>query len=219
MTTIWRGWRLRWPTRAKARAVIVPCAVAAVANVLVLGAAAAVRSAFTRDMSVPATTAHDVPRDAAPRTPDVPRATKTLPAPSPAIVEEERRDIERRLQEWIAATNAGDVPAQMTFYAPRLTTFYRTRDVSRAAVRAEKTRVFRDADVVDIRIGAPEITFSDDAGRAVTRFEKRYVIGGRRTRRAGAVVQELEWVKSAAGWKIVSERDLRVLAPEATTRG
>jgi hypothetical protein len=44
MTTIWRGWRLRWPTRAKARAVIVPCAVAAVANVLVLGAAAAVRA-------------------------------------------------------------------------------------------------------------------------------------------------------------------------------
>ena len=222
------GFRAPWPSPAKVRAVIVPCAAAAVANVLVLGAAAAVRAAFTPNPTtahgsdspvaptpsrVPATPPPEVPRSAAPLTPEVPVAA------APRSVETERQNIERRLQAWIAATNAGDLRGQMTFYAPRLRTFYLSHDVSRAAVRAEKTRVFRDADVVDIRAGAPDITFSDDASRAVTRFEKRYVISGRRARRAGAVVQELEWVKTGGDWKIVSERDVRVLDPRTGASG
>jgi hypothetical protein len=39
------------------------------------------------------------------------------------------------------------------------------------------------------------------------RFRKRYRIGAR----GGEVLQELRWRRTPSGWKIVGERDLRVL--------
>jgi hypothetical protein len=43
-------------------------------------------------------------------------------------------------------------------------------------------------------------------------FRKTYMIKGR-VNRQGEVLQELRWVKSDDQWKIVSERDLRVIRP------
>jgi hypothetical protein len=44
-------------------------------------------------------------------------------------------------------------------------------------------------------------------------FRKTYVIEGKVSRRTGQVLQELRWMKEMDGWKIVSERDLRVIRP------
>jgi hypothetical protein len=45
------------------------------------------------------------------------------------------------------------------------------------------------------------------------RFRKQYESGGSRggRRRSGEVIQELRWRRTAEGWKIFSERDVRVL--------
>lgn len=118
-----------------------------------------------------------------------------------------QNDLRAALGEWIAATNARDINRQMQFYAPTLGAFYLARNASRESVRAEKARVFASASTVDVRASAPEISLSRDGQTAVMRFQKRYRIG----ERGGEVLQELRWRRTPAGWKIVGERDLRVL--------
>jgi hypothetical protein len=115
------------------------------------------------------------------------------------------------LDEWIVATNARDIARQMDFYMPRLEAFYLARNVTRDFVRAEKRRTFAAADLIDIRAAEPEIIFRDGGRTAVMRFRKQYRIEGGPRNRRGEVVQELRWRRTPAGWKITSERDIRVI--------
>ncbi len=115
------------------------------------------------------------------------------------------------LDEWIAATNERDITLQISFYMPTVQAFYLTRNVRLEDVRAEKARVFARATVIDIRAAEPEIIFREAGQIAIMRFRKRYRIEGGRETRRGEVVQELRWRRTAAGWKIFSERDVRVI--------
>ena len=99
----------------------------------------------------------------------------------------------------------------MDFYSQKVNAFYLTRNVPREAVRAEKSRVFGRADLIDIRAAAPGIRLSRDGRTATMRFRKKYAIEGGGEDRRGEVVQELRWQRTGDGWKIVSERDLRVI--------
>jgi serine/threonine protein kinase/ketosteroid isomerase-like protein len=121
-----------------------------------------------------------------------------------------RAEISGALGEWMAATNSGDVAKQMTLYNPQLGAFYKKRDVTRADVQAEKQRLFDQASKIDVRASEPQITISRDGRTATTRFRKRYNIEGKENRE-GEVLQELRWVKTEHGWKIISERDLKVI--------
>lgn len=115
------------------------------------------------------------------------------------------------LDEWIAATNARDIERQMDFYLPTLAAYYLQRTVPRAAVRAEKARVFAHATTIDIHAAEPEILLREDGSTAVMRFRKTYVIAGGGQDRRGEVIQELRWQRTQAGWRISSERDVKVL--------
>ncbi len=115
------------------------------------------------------------------------------------------------LDEWIAATNARDINRQMSFYDSRLGAFYLARGASRETVRAEKRRVFERASAVSVRASGASVRLTPDGRTAVMRFRKRYSIEGAGVERRGAVVQELRWRRTPQGWKIVSERDLRIL--------
>jgi ketosteroid isomerase-like protein len=118
-----------------------------------------------------------------------------------------RDELRAALGDWVAATNARDINRQMQFYAPTVGAFYLARNASRESVRAEKARAFASADSVNVQTSEPDVRVSRDGQTAVMRFRKRYRIG----ERAGEVLQELRWRRTPAGWKIVSERDLRVL--------
>jgi ketosteroid isomerase-like protein len=142
------------------------------------------------------------------------RATPTLRATGARVAARGRdaaAELRAALDDWLAATNARDISRQMIFYLPTLDAYYLQRQVPRAAVRAEKARVFARARTVDIRAAEPEILLSDDGRAAVMRFRKAYVIAGGGQDRRGEVVQELRWQRTAAGWRISSERDVRVL--------
>ena len=115
------------------------------------------------------------------------------------------------LDQWIAATNARDIEKQISFYAPILKAYYRASAVSREFVRADKTRVFQRADVIDIRASTPEIVFDNQGRAARMRFHKQYTIEGGRQDRRGEVLQELRWQLIDGNWKITSERDLQVI--------
>ena len=143
-----------------------------------------------------------------------PRTTAASPgtSASPAAAVDEVAALHDALDEWIAATVRGDIPAQMRFYPARVPVYYTRRDVPRDAVRAEKLKVFGGARTFTITTDTPKIELLDDHVTAVTRFRKRYVIEGPGVRRRGEVLQELHWMRTADGWLIVGERDARVIA-------
>jgi ketosteroid isomerase-like protein len=116
------------------------------------------------------------------------------------------------LVQWIDATNSRNIEKQMSFYMPQLQAFYLARNASKKAVRIEKTRAFAAASSINIRAEEPEIVFQDKGQTAIMRFRKKYNIqNGARTKR-GEVVQELRWRKTGSGWRIFSERDIKVLS-------
>jgi ketosteroid isomerase-like protein len=119
--------------------------------------------------------------------------------------------LRRALEDWIAATNARDIERQMSFYPPVMRAFYLTRNAPRAAVRAEKERVFQRARTVEVRAAEPELIIQEAGRAAVMRFRKSYLIEGGGRNRSGEVVQELRWQLTPDGWKIFSERDVRVI--------
>lgn len=120
-------------------------------------------------------------------------------------------ELNTSLADWVSATNSRNVDRQMNHYASKVNAYYRTRNASPEAVRAEKRRVFARADQVDIQTGKPEIVVGPGGKSATMTFRKKYAIkeGGRS--RTGEVLQELRWVKSSDGWRIVSERDVKVI--------
>lgn len=138
-------------------------------------------------------------------------ASTTRPAAT-TVSDTSSADVLRNaLVEWIDATNKRDIDKQMSFYLPRLRAYYLTRNTSKDFVRNEKQRVFATASLIDIRAEEPEIIFQDGGRAAVMRYRKKYrVENGRRSRR-GEVIQELRWQRTGDGWRIFSERDIRVL--------
>jgi hypothetical protein len=114
--------------------------------------------------------------------------------------------------EWLAATNARDLERLMKSYSLKMDAFYRARNVSQDVVRADRTRLFERAEVVEVRTGDPEITLSGDERTATMHFTKEYVMKVRGRERRGKVLQQLRWQLTGEGWKIVSERDIRILS-------
>jgi ketosteroid isomerase-like protein len=142
-----------------------------------------------------------------------------LPEPSAAVIDppaeaERRRALAETFAGWLAATRRGDVEAQMAFYAPRLNAYGLDRDVPAARVRADKARLYDEAEMISIEAGPAEIRLEPGGERAVIRYRKRYAVSGPRVRRRGEVVQELTWIRTGEGWRIVGERDVRVLSRE-----
>ena len=120
-------------------------------------------------------------------------------------------DLKRALEDWISATNQRDIDRQMAFYMPQMKAFYLTRNTTRDAVRSEKDRAFSTARSIDISADEPEIVLQDNGRTAVMRFRKSYRIVGPARTRSGVVIQELRWQRTSNGWRIFSERDVRVI--------
>ncbi len=120
-------------------------------------------------------------------------------------------ELKNALDKFISATNSGNIEQQMNYYAPQLDAYYLSRNASQKAVRAEKKRTFSRADEIDIQAGKPDIKLSPDGRKATMRFRKKYAIKEGQKNRRGEVIQELRWIKSGDGWRIVSERDVKVI--------
>jgi ketosteroid isomerase-like protein len=135
--------------------------------------------------------------------------------PAAALTDEQRAQQETAalrvlLEGWVAATNARDLEKLMQFYSSKVDAFYRARNVSQEFVRADRARLFQRADAIEVTVGDPEINVNRDDGTATMLFRKAYVtrIDGRERRGEG--IQQLQWARTAQGWKIVSERDVKV---------
>jgi ketosteroid isomerase-like protein len=140
-----------------------------------------------------------------------PEATPPTRPPAARARSNQAEILRSALASWIEATNRRDIDRQLSFYMPRLKAFYLTRNASLASVRSEKRRAFAAARSIDIRAAEPEIVFQNGGQEAVMRFRKKYQIQNPKANRSGEVVQELRWQRTGDGWKIFSERDIKVI--------
>jgi hypothetical protein len=129
---------------------------------------------------------------------------------STAEVSEARHDLMVAVYAWLKATIEGDFAAQAAFYPERMEAFYLWRDVPKPDVMKEKRRVFEQVRTIDIEMEPPQVIIDQNTRFARLYFRKTYAIEGKVSRK-GVVLQELRWAREKDGWKIVSERDLRVI--------
>ena len=120
-------------------------------------------------------------------------------------------ELRAALNQWVAATNGRDIRRLIAFYTSEVKAFYLKRDVPRSFVRDERARTFRQAGDIEVRAEDPEIIFREAGRTAIMRFRKQYVTEKNGRRSSGEVVQELRWRKTESGWKIFSERDVKVI--------
>jgi len=171
-----------------------------------------IRSVYEKISGIPQWDIYDAPPPRPGLPPENPPvASAGASARTARGVERDAAALRRALDEWIDATNARDIDRQMSFYPPVMRAFYLQRNASRGAVRAEKERVFLGARTIEVRAAAPELIFQESGRAAVMRFRKTYAIEGGGQNRRGEVVQELRWQLTPQGWKIYSERDVRVI--------
>ncbi|MBA3440015.1 MAG: protein kinase [Pyrinomonadaceae bacterium] len=123
--------------------------------------------------------------------------------------EAEQLALRNKLGDWISSHKARDLQKQLSFYAPRMETYYRSSGAARSAVIADKSRFFNRTDSIEMSTGEPKITLSQDGSTATMRFRKQYMIVRDGRPESGEVMQELRWRKSDQGWQIISERDLK----------
>jgi ketosteroid isomerase-like protein len=134
------------------------------------------------------------------------------PRPAPArSISNDATALSRALERWVAATNVKDLRSHLSFYMPKLKAFYLARNVPREAVKIERARAFKGADLINVRALTPETIIVDGGRVAIMRFRKQYVTEKGSHSRRGEVIQELRWQRTEQGWKIFSERDIRVL--------
>jgi serine/threonine protein kinase/ketosteroid isomerase-like protein len=150
-------------------------------------------------------------------TPAATTATPDSSTQTPAVVEtngsteKERVALRSTVDSWLAAHNSRNLSQVTNFYMPNVSAFYRAQKTTRAAVRAEKARLFEEPSMSIKRTSDPEIIFATNGRVATTLFRKSYSRGTTARPESGEVLQEIVWQKTNRGWKIISERDLRVL--------
>jgi ketosteroid isomerase-like protein len=147
-----------------------------------------------------------------------PPAASGSPSPQPSVAVEssvapdkERAALRSTVDSWLAAHNTRNLSQVTNFYMPHVSAFYRAQNTSRAAVRAEKARLFQESAMSIKRTSEPQITIAQDGSTATMTFRKSYSRGTAAKLESGEVLQEIVWQKTNRGWKIISERDLRVL--------
>ena len=138
-----------------------------------------------------------------------PEASVAQP-PTTAEAETERVALRSTIDGWVAAHNSRNLSQVTNFYMRNVSTFYLKQNTTRAAVRAEKARLFQTPSMTIRRTSDPQVTFGRDGNTATTVFRKSYSRGDA-SQPQGEVLQEIIWQKTNRGWKIIGERDLRVL--------
>jgi hypothetical protein len=143
------------------------------------------------------------PEAVSPPAPDV-----TPPAPQKS---DDGAVLTAALNDWLEATRGRDIEKLMSFYTRSLRAYYRKRFVPSSVVRADKAALYGRARKVDISAGVPEISYGKNSPTATMRFSKVFLIESDAGSRSGEVIQELIWRKTKDGWKIISERDDKVV--------
>ncbi len=142
--------------------------------------------------------------------------TNTTPAPgepTEATTKPDTGEIQKQVQTvilnaWGALQNH-DLNGHMSYYAPRLRTFYLKSDVDRATVRSEITNALSSYDGMKFRFRNIEVRVDPSGKSAIATYDKAWDFTGRQP--WSGIVQERLWlVKNGGRWQINGIRDLKV---------
>ncbi|HYB44318.1 MAG TPA: hypothetical protein VEL75_21265, partial [Candidatus Methylomirabilis sp.] len=153
----------------------------------------------------------ELPGRASPATVAPAASSKTAPASppaAPAAPSASERELRAALQSWVDTANRRQMAAHVEWYADPVAVFYDGRNLSRSAVLKLRSATLKDAGKAEVRISEPEIRLGADDHTATMVFRKTYVSQAPGGARRSAILQELRWKKTDAGWRIVSERAL-----------
>jgi serine/threonine protein kinase len=142
--------------------------------------------------------------------------TNTTPAPGEPTEETTKVDtgkIQQQVQAIIlnawGALQSHDLNGHMSYYAPRLRTFYLKTDVDRATVRSEITSALSSYDSMRFRFRNIEVRVDPSGKSAIATYDKAWDFSGRQPW-SGTVQERLWLVKNGDRWQINGIRDLKV---------
>ena len=114
------------------------------------------------------------------------------------------------VSRWNAALEARNLEAHLSYYAPRLHTYFLKDDVDRNAARTEVATALSKYSKLKIRTSPLAISVDPSGNHAVVTFEKDWNFEGKQPS-TGAAVERL-WLDRLNGrWRITGVRDLKQL--------
>jgi len=131
------------------------------------------------------------------------------PVPSPVDVAAVRQQVVSVLNGWTASVTARDLDAHMSYYADRLSIYYRATDVSSSKVRSDTERAFSLYSSLDIRLTNVRVTPDPTGQRATAVFDKTYSFSGEKT--SSGSVEEMVLLSNIGGrWRITGEKETKI---------
>lgn len=147
--------------------------------------------------------------------PNVNIATPTAtPTPKPTINPTEvtgiKKDIENVIMDWKTASEDFDLETNISNYADTVD-YYKGGKVNKSKIKQDKDKAYKLYDTINIKLSGIKIT-PDASGEKVTAvFNKEWDFANEERVNRGEVQQQIIFSKIGGKWKIVSEKDLKVL--------
>lgn len=145
-----------------------------------------------------------------------PQEEAPLPPPAePAKLSEAQlvaiqKQVAATLDGWATSMERRDLNSHLSFYAPKVDTYYLKRGVNRDYVREDRARALAVYDDLNFQFSNVNVRVLDNRGRrAVATFDKRWDFKGQRN--SSGSVREMVWLERSGGkWRITGERDWKV---------
>ncbi|HEY9231989.1 MAG TPA: protein kinase, partial [Blastocatellia bacterium] len=139
-----------------------------------------------------------------------PPAGAETPPPTTADNGKAVNQVRDAVSRWNAALEARNIDLHMSYYAPRLHTYFLKDDVDRNAARTEVAAALSKYSKLKIRTSPLAISVDPSGNHAVVTFEKDWNFEGKQPS-TGAAVERL-WLDRLNGrWRITGVRDLKQL--------
>lgn len=131
------------------------------------------------------------------------------PTPPPVDLPAIKNEVMKEIYGSKSARDSRDLSSYMSYYADTLDQFYTKRNVSRAAVRADKARHFANYTSMQSDYTNMNVTVSPDGQTATAVFDKEWNFSGAKAS-SGKVQSELKYKWINKRWLITTERDVKV---------
>ena len=135
---------------------------------------------------------------------------ETKPASVSADTSALKGEVEDALNGWTRTLINRDFSNHMNYYAEKLDTYYKKKNVDISFVRTENLKLFEKYSTFGLSMSNLKTDVDSlDGQTAVTTFDSTYNFRGNKAFHSGVSQTEIRWKKSNGTWKITSERILR----------
>lgn len=134
---------------------------------------------------------------------------KTETPPPGFNTEEVKKAVSDRIYSWKSLAESRNLNAYMESYADKLD-YYNKKGASASSVRSDKQRAFTQYDSIQITLSNMTVTPDSSGETATAVFDKAWVFQNYTKTSQGKVQTQLKLRNIGGGWKITSERDLKV---------